>query len=120
MVLNRQTNSLASSLLSRSMNGGRQNEQAVTLSGANGKSVVKRRGFGLFSDDEDDGEEAEAESSRLSVSFSGNKSGFEVLEKVKGKGRMSTDGTGMFGFFHVAAIHVPLFVSTIIGRAAME
>lgn len=99
MVADRSKIPLPASMLSRSTIGGRQNGQLTTKSGVNGKPAPKRRGFGLFSDDEDEGEDTEAESSRLSVSFSGNKSGFEELGKTKGKARMSVDGSGrVFGF----------------------
>jgi hypothetical protein len=49
-------------------------------------AVRENRGFGLFSDDE--GDESEVE--RFPVSFSGNKSGFEVL----GRGVNGVDREG--------------------------
>lgn len=98
MVADRSKIPLPASMLGRGNINGRQAGQAA-LPKANVKSVTKkRRGFGLFSEDE--GEETRAESSRLSVSFSGNKSGFEELGKAKGR-RMSADGTGTCGLFMI-------------------
>lgn len=97
-------------MLGRGNITGRQGGQTVALPKANMKSAIKkRRGFGLFSEDEGEGKEKKAaESSRLSVSFSGNKSGFEELGKVKGR-RMSTDGTGTCGPFDDLSSVVLLF-----------
>lgn len=112
MVADRSKIPLPASMLSRNTTGGRQNGQPTTLPKVNGKPAAKRRGFGLFSDDEDEAEETEAESSRLSVSFSGNKSGFEELGKAKGNGRMSVDGAGLFDSFMTPLVVVafPCFV----------
>lgn len=98
MALNRPT---SSSMLSRSSLGQSNGRPSSSLPvkaksniGATTSTIpAQRRGFGLFSDDEDEGEAMGDESKKLSVSFSGNKSGFEKIEKVKGKGRMSLDGT---------------------------
>lgn len=101
MVADRSKIPLPASMLGRGNISGRQSGQTAALPKANVKSVTKkRRGFGLFSEDEGEGEETRAESSRLSVSFSGNKSGFEELGKAKGR-RMSADGTGTCGLFMI-------------------
>lgn len=93
MVADRSKIPVPASMLGRGGNiTGRQTAPAPK---PNGKPAIKkRRGFGLFSEDEG-GEETETESSRLSVSFSGNKSGFRELSKTKGR-RMSADGIGRF------------------------
>jgi len=59
------------------------------------RSAVKdRRGFGLFSDDEDD-----SDIERTPVSFSGNKSGFQVLDAAGSSG----DAGSMFcKFFFIS------------------
>lgn len=99
MVADRSKIPLPASMLGRGNITGRQGGQIAALPKANMKPAIKkRRGFGLFSEDEGEGKETKAESSRLSVSFSGNKSGFEELGKVKGR-RTSADGTGTFGLF---------------------
>lgn len=56
----------------------------------NRSAVKDRRGFGLFSDDEDD-----SDIERTPVSFSGNKSGFQVLGTVGSPG----DAGSMFAKF---------------------
>lgn len=96
MVLNLPT---TSSMLSRNLGHSNGRPSSLPVKAKSGTSATtstmpakKRRGFGLFSDDEED-EAMGDESKKLSVSFSGNKSGFEKIEKVKGKGRMSLDGT---------------------------
>lgn len=105
MVADRSKIPLPASMLNRGNITGRQVAAPPKSTGK--PAIKKRRGFGLFSEDEG-GEETEAESSRLSVSFSGNKSGFEELGKAKGR-RMSADGTGMFSLFFSRSFQRVLF-----------